>query len=70
MQRVLTSIFIEHPSSVNESYLQHMRFALGFAGLLAVAACAALIHALVPALCKSTASRIITHLNDRMTNRH
>ena len=47
-----------------------MRFALGFAGALAVAACAALIHALVPALCETTASRKVRDLHARLGARH
>jgi hypothetical protein len=63
-------IFLRHPRSVGESYLEHMTVALGFAGRLAVAALAGLIHALVPALFERTASRIVAELYGRMvTNR-
>lgn len=65
----LHRLFLAHPESVNESYFGHMRFALSFAGWLAVAACAALIHAIIPALCETTASRIIKKLHHRMTHR-
>lgn len=67
---VLGRLFLEHPASVDESYLQHMRFALGFAFWLMVAAGAALLHALVPALCETTASRILKRLHARIMNRH
>ena len=63
-------LFTEHPASVDETYFEHMRFASSFAFWLFVAAGAALVHAVVPALCESTASRIIKRLHDRMTNRH
>ena len=62
----LGRLFLDHPASVNESYLQHMRFALGFAGSLALAAGAALVHAVVPALCDSTASGIVRRLHARL----
>ena len=62
--------FIDHPASVNESYLQHARFAFGFSGALFLAATAALIHAIVPPLFETTASRIISALNDRLSARH
>jgi hypothetical protein len=62
----LTRVFLEHPASVNESYFQHMRFALGFAGRLALAAGAALVHALIPALCETTASGIVRKLHARL----
>lgn len=63
-------IFIAHPASVDESFLQHMIFALTFAGLLFLAFWAALIHAFVPCLFEKTASRIILRLHHRLTNRH
>lgn len=66
----LHRLFLSHPQSVNEGYFAHMRFALSFAGWLFVAACAALVHAVIPALCETTASRILTRLCDRMNNRH
>ena len=68
-QPLLHRLFLSHPHSVNEGYFAHMRFALSFAGWLAVAACAALIHAVIPSLCETTASRIIKRLHHRMTHR-
>ncbi|MFZ5965263.1 DUF6356 family protein [Thalassococcus sp. BH17M4-6] len=66
----LSRLFRDHPAKVGESYLQHMFFALGFAFWLAVAAGAALVHALIPALCETTASRILCRLHGRITRRH
>lgn len=66
----LGRVFLDHPATVNESYFQHMRFALGFAFWLMLAAGAALIHAVIPALCETTASRILRRLHDRITHRH
>ena len=64
------AFFTAHPASVNESYFQHMRFALGFAGLLVLAAGAARVHAVFPALCETTASRLVRRMHDRLTRRH
>ena len=51
-----------HLQHAGESYWQHWRFATTF-GLLAIAAgLAAIIHAIVPAACTQTASRIVRHL--------
>jgi len=61
--------FLDHPAKVDETYLQHMTFALGFAFWLSVAAGAALIHAVIPALCETTASRILRKLVARMDRR-
>lgn len=62
-------IFLDHPASVEETYFQHMGFALRFAFWLAVAAAAALVHAVVPALCEKTASGIVRRLFARIENR-
>ena len=67
---VISSLFTDHPATVGETYFGHMRFALGFAFWLSVAAAAALIHAIVPALCETTASRILKRLTARMSARH
>lgn len=66
----ITTLFLDHPATVNETYFGHMRFALSFAGWLAVAAGAALVHAVVPALCETTASRILKRLCTKMDSRH
>jgi len=65
----LKKIFLDHPASVDETYFEHMRFAFGFSFWLAVAAGAALVHAVVPVLCETTASRIIRRLYARIENR-
>lgn len=67
---IFARLFTVHPATVNETYFGHMRFALGFAFWLTVAAGAALLHALIPACCETTASRILTRLTDRMVARH
>ena len=62
-------LFLDHPASVDENYLQHFGVALGYAAVLARASGAALMHALVPGLCKRTASDIILELADQMRTR-
>lgn len=66
----IAAIFLDHPATVNETYFGHMRFAFGFAFWLGVAAIAALIHAVIPALCETTASRILKQLHARIETRH
>lgn len=63
-------LFTDHPASVNETFLQHMRFAFGFSFWLGVASMAALVHAFIPALCQTTASKILKHLHARIMARH
>lgn len=67
---LVATLFLDHPASVNETYFGHMRFALGFAFWLGIAALAALVHAFIPALCETTASRILKRLHARITDRH
>ncbi|MCP1676735.1 hypothetical protein J2T57_003908 [Natronocella acetinitrilica] len=62
----LLNLFTEHPASVGETYSEHMLMALSFAGTLFVATVACLIHAFFPFLFKTTASRRITELKERI----
>lgn len=58
-----------HLRGAGESYWQHFRFATTF-GLLAMAAgLAALLHALIPAVCTHTAGRIVRHLGQLLEDR-
>ena len=66
---MITRIFLEHPAKVDETFLEHMAFALKFAGLLFAAGGAALVHALVPCLFEKTASGIIAKLYAKTHNR-
>jgi len=59
--------FTDHPASVGESYGEHFRVAVGFAGSLALAAGAAAVHAIVPSMCSKTASRRIIAMHETMT---
>ena len=63
-------VFTEHPKTVGESWAQHARFALSASGLLARAALAAAIHAVVPALFETTASRTVDELHARIHGPH
>ena len=65
----LKRLFTEHPDSVGESYLEHMGVALSFAGPLLTAGLAALVHAILPFLCVTTASGTVKRLHARMVNR-
>lgn len=67
--RALTQAFTDHPASVGETYLQHLRFALGFSLSLFGAAIAALIHAFLPFLFEKTASRMIRKMHNRIDTR-
>ncbi|APE43373.1 hypothetical protein BOO69_08060 [Sulfitobacter alexandrii] len=62
-------VFLDHPAKVDESFFEHMLFALRFSALLFAAAGAALVHALIPCLFEKTASGIIAKLYARTHNR-
>ena len=66
---MINRIFLDHPAKVDETFFQHMGFALRFAGLLFLASGAALVHALIPCLFEKTASRIVGQLYARTHNR-
>ena len=51
-------VFTEHPHSVGETYFEHMRFALRFGARMLIGGLAAIVHAVFPFLCITTASRI------------
>ena len=61
--------FLEHPRQVGESYGEHQRIALSYAGELSIAALACLAHAFVPRLFETTASGIIQRLHLSLQHR-
>ena len=69
-KNLIAAVFLDHPATVNETYFEHMRFALTFAFWLTMAGLAALVHAFIPAACETTASRILRRLVAKMDARH
>jgi hypothetical protein len=65
----LRTLFTEHPAEVGESYLGHLRTALGIGLTLFWAGFACVLHAIFPFLCKRTGSRTITRLNQQIATR-
>jgi hypothetical protein len=65
----IVRLFTAHPETVGESYFGHMAFAAWFASRLAMAAGAAIVHAFLPFLFETTASRIVRELAERTHNR-
>ena len=63
------SLFTGDGASVGESYFGHMCFAAWFASRLFAAGGAALVHAFLPFLFETTASRIIRELHERTSKR-
>jgi uncharacterized membrane protein YgaE (UPF0421/DUF939 family) len=59
-------LFLAHPRDVNESYGAHFIAASRFGLILIGAGLACLLHALVPAVCLTTASRVVRKLHDQL----
>jgi len=66
---MLTRLFLDHRRSVDESYLEHARFASAFAGRLLIAGLAAAAHAVLPFLFERTAGEMIRDLERRLRDR-
>ena len=66
---MLQKLFLDHPRSVDETYLQHFAFALLFSIRLFGAAFAAFVHALLPCAFEKTASKTVHDLYFKTHNR-
>lgn len=64
--RLLQRLFLEHPASVNESYLEHLATAWSFAARMIAGGLACLIHGLIPGWFVRTGSDQVRCLHDRM----
>ncbi len=60
------SLFIEHPASVDETYLQHFASALGFGAKMIVAGLACMVHGVLPAVFVTRGSDTVSTLHERM----
>lgn len=62
----IVKVFTDHPATVGESYLEHMRSALGFSLTMICSAFCCGVHAFLPFLFKNTGSSAIDDLHRRM----
>ena len=58
--------FTEHPATVGETYLEHLRSAAGFSFHMIGAGLACLVHGVFPFLFKTTGSSAIRSLHERL----
>lgn len=63
---VIDRLFLAHPRTAGQSYLQHMRFAWRVAAILFSAAIAAFVHGALPSVLRTSASRTIYRLHDEL----
>lgn len=66
LMRIWHRLFTDHPATVDETYGQHFRAALGFSLRMIGGGLACLVHAFVPGAFKSTGSDLIRELHERM----
>ena len=59
-------LFVDHPASVGESYVEHMGVAASFGAAMFVGSLACFVHAVFPGLCVKTGSGVVTTLHRRM----
>ena len=65
----MANMFTEHPNSVGETYLQHMKKASSFSlKLLSLSICC-FIHGVIPPLFETTASDEIECMNKKLQKR-
>ena len=57
------NLFTAHPASVGETYGEHLRFAAAFGARMTLGGLAAMVHAVLPFLFITTASRMLERLN-------
>ena len=66
---MLKRLFLEHPRSLKETYLEHLGHASSFGLSLVLAGAACLVHAVVPAVFETTGSREVHRLREKMMAR-
>ncbi|MGO9328545.1 MAG: DUF6356 family protein [Steroidobacteraceae bacterium] len=60
------SLFVEHPASVDETYLEHLISAVSFGTRMIVAGLACMVHGVLPAVFVTRGSDAICALHERM----
>jgi hypothetical protein len=66
---MLDDIFLAHPRSVGESYMQHASVAMRFGGTMILGGMALMVHAILPVFFVRTGSSTIKHLYADIKNR-
>lgn len=67
---VIRKAFLDHPASVDETYFEHFRVSTHYARELLTAGAKAMMHALVPGMCCTSASDKIKQLHGEVTTGH
>ena len=70
MFSVLKKLFTEHPNSVNESYFEHMIYALKCGFILVFAGLGCLVHAFFPFLFTTKTSETVVDMYGHIKERN
>jgi Family of unknown function (DUF6356) len=63
---MIRKLFLDHPRTVEESYLEHMGVAGRFGSAMIWGGVKALVHAIVPAWCETSGSKTVIRLHDQL----
>jgi len=63
------NFFTKHPHSIGESYFEHLKVALSYGFKMVLGGIACIIHAFIPFLFESTASKITVQLYEHINKR-
>jgi len=66
---MLRRLFLDHPASVGESYLEHFGVATGFGARMIAGGLGAVLHGVLPFACKTAGSRTIAALHAEMVRK-
>jgi len=65
-RNLLRKIFLDHPQTVDENYIQHFFVAMSFSVRLSYACFVCFVHAFLPCLFTRSGSQMISTLYDEM----
>lgn len=65
-RNTMINIFTKHPKEVGETYWEHFRYAVCFAGYLVIGGLCCFIHAIFPFVFKDTATNFLIKIIKRM----
>lgn len=66
---MLKELFTQHPNTIDETYLQHLRFAWTFSTYMLLASIVSVVHGLFPFMFLTTGSDILHKLIQKCEHR-
>ena len=62
-------LFLDHPASVGETYVEHFAVASRFGAAMVAGGLAGIVHAVLPFAFKTTGSRTVIRLNKQIVDK-